>query len=100
MNLFESTFSRTWRIQGFPNGMRGVNPCVLGKNLFLEQIFAEKCMKMKEIGLGRVGILAIIAAVVWIFVSQFYDFLTILMTLCWINVQMNSITTTHVFAKQ
>ena len=38
-----------WRIQDFPDARR--QPLSLGqKNLLLGKIFAENCMKMKEIG--------------------------------------------------
>ena len=30
----------------------GANPLVWGKDLLFDKIFAENCMKMKEIGLG------------------------------------------------
>ena len=34
----------------------GANPCILGKNLLIGKIFAENCVKMKEIGArGVVG---------------------------------------------
>ena len=45
-NTFDSCISVA--DPGLPR--RGGNPSVLGKNLLFGKIFAEKCMKMKEIG--------------------------------------------------
>ena len=38
-----------WRIQDFPE--EGANPWVWDKNLLFDQILAENCIEIKEIGL-------------------------------------------------
>ena len=47
-------FTCQWRIQDFPDRVGGgiADPSIWGENLSFSKIFAENCMKMKEIGPG------------------------------------------------